>query len=37
MRSNNAQIYGNKDNYAELLASALFIYYIPNIIFIVIT
>ena len=29
MRSNNAQIYGNKDNYAELLASALFIYYIP--------
>ena len=29
MRSNNSQIYGNKDNYVELLASAFFIYYIP--------
>ena len=29
MRSNNSQIHYNKDNYAELLAGAFFIYYIP--------
>ena len=37
MRSNNSQIYGNKYNYVELLASAFFIYYIPSIIFTTIT
>ena len=37
MRSNNSQIYGNKDNYVELLASAFFIYYILSIIFTTIT
>ena len=37
MRSNNFQIYYNKDKYAEVLTGAFFIYYIPNIIFTVIT